>query len=54
MYLYDSHSKDENGNLSTSGTATLLKLDALYSLENYIKSTYYNTYPLTLYFNCNI
>ena len=31
-----SHSKDENDNLSSSGTAVLLKFDLLYSLENYI------------------
>ena len=37
-YLFDLHSKDENGNLSSSGTTVLLKFDALYSLENYIRS----------------
>ena len=34
----------------SSGTAVFLKFDALYSLEYYIKSVYYNTYSLTLYF----
>ena len=33
IYLFDSHSKDENENLSSSATAVLLKFDALYSLE---------------------
>ena len=49
MYLFDSRSKDENGNLSNSGTAVLLKLDTLYSLENYVRSVYSSTFPLTLY-----
>ena len=42
IYLFGSDSKDENGNLSRSGTAVLLKFDTLYSLENYIPSLYYN------------
>ena len=33
IYLFDSHSKDENENLSSSATAVLLKFDTLYSLE---------------------
>ena len=31
-------------------TAVFLKFDTLHLLENYLKSVYYNTYPLTLYF----
>ena len=50
IYLFDFHSKDENGNLSSSGTAVLLKCDALYLLKNYVRSVYYNTFLLTLYF----
>ena len=50
IYLFDSHSKNENGNVSSSGTAVLIKFDRLLSLENYIRSVYYNAYPLTLYF----
>ena len=50
IYLFDCHSKDENGNLSSSGTAVLLKFDVLYSPENYIRSVYYNAYLRTLYF----
>ena len=51
IYLFDSHSKDQYGNISSSGTAVLLKFDTLfYSLENYTKSVHYNAYPLTLYF----
>ena len=30
MYLFHSQSKDENGNLSSSGTAVLLKFDTFY------------------------
>ena len=37
IYLYDFHSKDENGNLSRSVTA--LTFDSLYSLENYNQFT---------------
>ena len=50
IYLLDSHSKNENDNLSISGTAVLLKFDSLYSLENYVRLVYYNAYPQTLYF----
>ena len=50
IYLFDSHSQDQYGNISSSGTAVLQKFDTLFSLENYIKSVYYNTNPLTLYF----
>ena len=48
VYLFDSHSKNKNGNLLSSGTAVLLQFDTLYSLENYIQSVYYNAYPLSL------
>ena len=48
IYLFDSDSKDQYDNISSSGTAVLLKFDTLFSLENYIKSVYYNTYPLML------
>ena len=50
IYLFDSHSKDEYGNLSSSDTAVLLKFDSLNPLESYIRLVYYNTFPLTLYF----
>ena len=50
IYLFDSHSKDENGNLSSFVTAVLLNFDALYSLEKYVRSVCYNTFFLTLYF----
>ena len=36
-----SHSTDEHGNLSSSGTAVPLKFDTWHLLENYIKSVYY-------------
>lgn len=47
IYLFDSHNKDENGGLSSSGTAVLLKFETLYSLQSYTISVYYNSYPLT-------
>ena len=50
IYLFDSHRKDDNGNLSSSAAAILLKLDTLCPLENYVRSVYYNTFPLILYF----
>ena len=50
IYLFDSHSKDENGDVSSFGTAVLIKFDTLRSSKNYIRSVYYNAYPLTLYF----
>lgn len=39
MYFFDAHSKNENGNLLSSGTT--------------VQSVYYNAYPLTLYFQVN-
>ena len=50
IYLFGSRSKDKNGNLLSSFTALLLKFGISYSLENNIKSVYYNAYPLSLYF----
>ena len=46
--MFDSHSKDENGNLSSSGAGVLLKFDTFHSLENYTRRVYYNAYPVTL------
>ena len=40
IYLFDSYGKDENGSVSSSGTAALLKFDILHSLENYKISVY--------------
>ena len=50
MNLFDSHSRDKNGNLLSSATAVLLKFDTSHSLHNEIKSLSYNTYALTLHF----
>ena len=47
IYLFDCHSKDEKGNLSSYDTALLQKSDTLYSLKNYVRSVCYNTFPLT-------
>ena len=49
-YPYYSQRKDENGNSSSSGMTDLLQFDMLHSLENYTKSVYYNTFPLTSFF----
>ena len=38
MYPFDSHSKDENDILSSSGTPYLLKFTTFHSLENCIRS----------------
>ena len=51
MYPFDSHSKDENDNLSSSGTPYLLNFTTFHSLENCIRSVYYNAYLITLYFS---
>ena len=50
IYLFDSQSKDENGNLSSSGKAVLLKFDTLRTLVNDIKSVYDTAYLMTLSF----
>ena len=50
IYLFDSHSKDENDSLLSSGATVSSKRDTLHSLENYIISVYYNTSLMTLYF----
>ena len=50
LYIYLIHSKNENSNISRSGTAVLLKVDTLHQLENYIRLIYCSVYPLTLYF----
>ena len=49
IYLSHSHSKDENGNLSSSGRAVFLTVDTLYLLESYLRKFCYNMFPLTLY-----
>ena len=49
-YLFHSHSKDGNGNLSSYSREALLKFNTLYSLESYMQSVYYNAYPPTLNF----
>ena len=54
-YLFDSHSKFENDNLSSIGTAVLLKLDTLYSFENYIRDQFITMLTQKLYtLNCNL
>lgn len=50
LYLFNSHSKEKNDNLWSSGLEIVLKVDILLSLENYIRSAYYSAYPITLYF----
>ena len=48
--MLDSHTKEDYGNLSSSGTAVLLNFLSLNSLENYVRLVYYNTFPQILYF----
>ena len=40
FFLYDSHSKNNQGKSSPDGTATLIKFNSLKALENYIFQTY--------------
>ena len=48
IYQFDSHSKNDNDNLSISCTAVYLKFDTLYSLESCVRSVYSNTFLLNL------
>ena len=49
--LFNSHSKDGEGNISQNGTVVLLKFDTFSNLEEYIKQIYYNgNNNETLYF----
>lgn len=41
---------DDNGITSAAGTIVLLKFESLSSLESYIEFVYYDTYPMTPYF----
>ena len=55
LYIYlILNGTDENDSLLSSGTEVLLKFDTLYSLENYTRWVYYHTFPLNLYFKCNL
>ena len=45
-FLFDSHSDDEMGRISATGTEVLLKFDSLQLLENYIESVYYSQITL--------
>ena len=50
VYLFDSHSKDDEGNISESGSAILMKFETLDDLEDYIKLIYYSSqHHKTLY-----
>ena len=40
VYLFDSHSRDKNGQISAFGTSVLLKFKSLNDVETYIKETY--------------
>ena len=50
FHAFDSHSKDESGNISAAGTAVLLKFKSSLSLENYPVSMCYANYPMPLCF----
>ena len=51
FFVFDSHSRDENGKQSPNGTAVLLKFHSLAKLEEYIKNTYYGqTQQSLMYF----
>ena len=54
IYLFDSHSKDENDSLLSSGATVPSKRDTLHSLENDIISVYYNASLMTLYFKLQL
>ena len=51
VYLFDSHSKDYEGNISQNGSAILMKYENLDNLQDYIKLIYYSSqHHKTLYF----
>ena len=41
IYLFNSHNKDNNDNIASTGTAVLIKFDTLYLFENYVRWIYY-------------
>ena len=43
IFLFDSHNKVENGNLSSCDTVVFLNLDTLNLPQSYIMSFYYNS-----------
>ena len=50
-YLFDSHSKDYEGNIPQNGNAILMKFENLDDLQDYIKLIYYSSqHHKTLYF----
>ena len=51
VYLFESHSKDYEGNTSQNGSAILMKFETLDDLQDYIKLIYYSSqHHKTLYF----
>ena len=51
VYLFDSHSKDYEGNISQNESAILMKFETMDDLRDYIKLIYYNSqHHKTLYF----
>ena len=51
VYLFDSHRKDYEGNISQNGSAVLMKFENLDDLQDYIKLIYYSSqHHKTLYF----
>ena len=43
VYLFDSHSRDCEGNISQNGSAILMKTESLNDLQDYIKLIYYSS-----------
>ena len=55
VYLFDSHRKDYEGNISQNGSAVLMKFENLDDLQDYIKLIYYSSqHHKTLYFQMQI
>ena len=51
IYLFDSHSKYYEGNISKNGSAILMKFEALDDFQDYIKLIYYSSqHHKTVYF----
>ena len=52
VYLFDSHSKDYEGNVSQNGSAILMKLENLDDLQDYINLIYCRSQHHKTIFRC--
>ena len=48
--MFDSNSRDSSGNLAIDGTAILSKFVSLLYIDEYIRKTYLEKQPISVYF----